>query len=55
VAACYERLRQMILAVAAPPRRRIKTRPSRAAVERRIEAKQRAGEKKRQRRFRPDE
>ncbi len=53
--ACYERVRQMILAVAAPPRRRIKTRPSRAAVERRIQTKQRTGEKKRQRRFRPEE
>ena len=48
--ACRERLRAMVLAVATPPRRRIKTRPSRAAVERRIEAKQRQAEKKRNRR-----
>jgi ribosome-associated protein len=55
VEACRERLRQMIVAVLHPPRRRVKTRPSRAAVERRIVAKRRSSEKKQQRRFRPDE
>ena len=55
LAACCERLRQMILAVLHPPRRRIKTRPSRAAVERRIQSKQRSSEKKQRRQFRPDE
>ncbi|HYO24749.1 MAG TPA: alternative ribosome rescue aminoacyl-tRNA hydrolase ArfB [Lacipirellulaceae bacterium] len=55
LAACCERLRAMILSVATPPRRRIKTRPSRGAVERRIEAKQRSSEKKQRRRFRADE
>ena len=55
LAACYERLRQMILAVLHPPRRRVKTRPSRAAVERRIESKQRSSEKKQRRPFRPEE
>jgi ribosome-associated protein len=48
--ACYDRLRAMILSVATPPRRRIKTRPSRGAVERRLESKQRQSEKKQQRR-----
>jgi ribosome-associated protein len=44
--ACREKLRTMIAAVLTPPRRRIKTRPSRGAVERRIESKQRQSEKK---------
>jgi ribosome-associated protein len=48
--ACREKLRAMILSVAAPPRRRIKTRPPRAAVERRIRAKSRHSEKKERRR-----
>jgi ribosome-associated protein len=55
LAACRERLVQMIVAVLHPPRRRVKTRPSRAAVERRIESKQRSSEKKQRRRYRPDE
>ena len=50
ITACRERLRQMIVAVLTPPRRRIKTRPSRGAVERRIHAKQQTSEKKRGRR-----
>jgi ribosome-associated protein len=48
--ACREKLRVMILSVATPPRRRIKTRPPRAAVERRIRAKARRSEKKERRR-----
>ena len=48
--ACDDRLRTMILSVAKPPTRRIKTRPSRGAVERRIQSKQRNSEKKQQRR-----
>jgi ribosome-associated protein len=47
---CREKLRAMILSVLTPPRRRVKTRPSRAAVERRIKAKQRQSEKKQARR-----
>ena len=47
--ACYDRLRHMILAVLTPPRRRVKTRPSRGAIERRIKAKQRNSEKKQSR------
>jgi ribosome-associated protein len=54
LAACREKLRAMILSVFAPPRRRIKTRPTRAAVERRIKSKQRQSEKKRGRRGRFD-
>lgn len=50
VTACREKLRAMILAVVTPPRRRIKTRPTRAAVERRIASKQRQSEKKQRRR-----
>lgn len=48
--ACYDRLRAMLLSVATPPTRRIKTRPSRGAVERRLESKQRNSQKKRDRR-----
>jgi ribosome-associated protein len=48
--ACREKLRAMILSVLTPPRRRVKTRPTRASVERRIVSKQRQGEKKRSRR-----
>jgi ribosome-associated protein len=55
LAACRERLVQMIVTVLHPPRRRVKTRPSRAAVERRIESKHRSSEKKQRRRFRPEE
>jgi ribosome-associated protein len=54
ISACYDRLRQMITSVLRPPRKRVKTRPSRAAVERRIEAKQRRSSTKEQRRYRPE-
>jgi ribosome-associated protein len=50
--ACRERLRQMILQVLAPPRKRIKTRPGRAANERRLQRKRQQGDKKAQRRSR---
>jgi ribosome-associated protein len=53
--ACRERLRAMIVGVLAAPRRRVKTRPPRAAVERRIKRKQQASEKKQRRQFRGDE
>jgi ribosome-associated protein len=55
LSAAYERLRVMISSVLNPPRRRVKTRPSRAAVERRIQSKHRSSEKKQRRQFRPDE
>ncbi len=54
VTACREKLRAMISTVLTPPRRRIKTRPPRAAVERRIQTKQRLSEKKRSRRSNND-
>jgi ribosome-associated protein len=47
---CLEKLRQLLVAAAAPPRPRRPTRPSRASVHRRIEQKQRQSQKKRQRR-----
>jgi ribosome-associated protein len=54
-AACRERLREMVVAVLKPPRRRIKTRPPRTAVERRIKLKQKTSEKKQRRQYRGDE
>jgi ribosome-associated protein len=50
VAACTEKLRQMLLDVATPPKRRRPTRPSRGSVERRLSTKRRAGTRKRLRR-----
>jgi ribosome-associated protein len=48
--ACREKLRAMIISVLKPPRRRVKTKPTRASVERRIVSKQRQADKKRSRR-----
>ncbi len=50
---CYEKLRQLLLAAMAvqPPRK--KTRPSRAAVERRLQSKRHSSERKNRRQFRP--
>ncbi|MGH7859680.1 MAG: alternative ribosome rescue aminoacyl-tRNA hydrolase ArfB [Candidatus Binatia bacterium] len=48
---CLERLRGMLAEVATPPRRRRRTRPGRAAVERRLEEKRARSEKKRERRI----
>lgn len=50
---CLEKLRVMILAVATPPKRRKKTRPSRGAVERRLKTKREQSNKKQQRSHRP--
>jgi len=47
---CLEKLQKMLAAVAVAPRRRKKTRPSRASVERRLTGKLHRGEKKRGRR-----
>jgi len=47
--ACLERLREMIVKAKVVPKKRKKTRPSRGAVERRIEEKKRRGEIKRRR------
>lgn len=51
---CLEKLRQMVLGVATPPKRRRPTRPSRAARERRMRAKRQQSEKKRMRRPPPE-
>ena len=50
---CLEKLRELVRAVAQPPKRRIKTRPSAAANQRRLLAKQKLAEKKSRRRQRP--
>jgi len=51
---CVARLRGMLAQVLRPPRKRKATRPSRAAIERRLTAKRHHGEKKRRRRRPPE-
>ena len=46
---CLEKLREMLLAVATPPKRRKKTRPTRASVKRRREEKRVRSRKKQER------
>jgi len=46
---CLEKLREMLLAVATPPKRRKKTRPTRASVQRRREEKRVRSRKKQER------
>jgi len=53
ISACYEKLRELILAVLVAPRKRKATRPSRGSVERRLQSKRRSTQKKQQRRYRP--
>lgn len=55
VADCLAKLDAMLDAVATPPRPRKKTRPSRGAVERRLEEKRAVSDKKRQRRAGPSD
>jgi ribosome-associated protein len=50
---CYERLRELIRSVEVAPRPRVKTRPSRGAVERRLRGKRQKSERKQQRRYKP--
>jgi len=50
---CFEKLRQLVLSVRHPPKRRRSTRPSRAARERRLRDKHRRGDKKRMRKTPP--
>lgn len=50
---CLDKLRRMLLDVAVGPKKRRPTRPSRAARERRLRAKQRLSDKKRLRREPP--
>ncbi len=54
VSDCLEKLSQMLSEVAVPPKRRIATRPSRAAKQRRIDEKKSRGKKKELRR-KPDQ
>jgi len=53
VSGCYEKLRHLILAVLVAPRRRVKTRPSRGSVERRLQGKHLKSKRKQMRRYRP--
>lgn len=53
VSACYEKLRQMILSILIAPRPRVKTRPTRGSIERRLQKKQQMSKRKKNRRFRP--
>ncbi|TVS18703.1 MAG: aminoacyl-tRNA hydrolase [Planctomycetaceae bacterium] len=46
VSDCLEKLSQLLLEVAVPPKRRIATRPSRAAKQRRVDEKKSRGKKK---------
>ena len=43
---CLEKLTAMVAAVAQPPKRRKKTRPTKGSVKRRLEQKRRTGDKK---------
>jgi ribosome-associated protein len=52
---CQEKLRSMLAAVAHPPKRRKKTRPTLGSVERRKEQKRQTSHKKEHRRWRMDE
>ncbi|HVA44929.1 MAG TPA: alternative ribosome rescue aminoacyl-tRNA hydrolase ArfB [Pirellulales bacterium] len=47
---CLDRLREMLAAVAAPPTRRKRTKPTRASIRRRLENKRRTSQKKQGRR-----
>lgn len=49
IAACEEKLREMILAVAVPPKKRRPTKPSRAAKEKRLDQKKSRGDIKKNR------
>jgi len=53
VSACYEKLRQLILVSLVAPRARIKTRPSRGSIERRLQKKQQLSKRKQSRRYKP--
>jgi ribosome-associated protein len=48
-----DRLIELLRQAAKKPKKRLKTRPSKAARQRRLEAKQRHSQKKKQRRYRP--
>jgi ribosome-associated protein len=50
---CYDKLRRMILDVLVPERPRKRTRPSRGAIERRLQTKRQSTQRKQRRRYRP--
>jgi len=52
--ACLTRLRELVTAAATPPKRRKKTKPTRGSVERRLEGKRRAADRKRNRGWQGD-
>jgi ribosome-associated protein len=53
--ACVERLAELVARAARPPKKRRRTRPSRAMIERRLAAKKERSDKKSRRRWRPGE
>ena len=53
IADCYDKLRQLILAVLVAQHQRKPTRPTRAAVERRLRAKRQSAQRKQRRQYRP--
>jgi ribosome-associated protein len=54
IQACYDKLRQMILAVLKPPKKRRPTKPTRGSKVRRLNEKKSRSQIKQGRRFRPD-
>jgi ribosome-associated protein len=54
IQACYDKLRQMILAVLKPPKKRRLTKPTRGSKVRRLNEKKSRSQIKQGRRFRPD-
>jgi ribosome-associated protein len=55
VSDCYEKLRHLIETVLVAPRKRVKTRPSRSSVERRLQEKRYSSQRKQRRQYRPDD
>ena len=54
IQACYDKLRQMVLTVLRPPKKRRATKPTRGSKVRRLNQKKRRGEVKAGRRFRAE-
>jgi ribosome-associated protein len=52
---CLDKLREMLSTIARPPKRRRKTKPTRASIERRKEQKRETSHKKQRRRWRNEE
>jgi ribosome-associated protein len=52
---CRQKLREMLAAVARPPKRRRKTRPTRASIERRHDQKRTRSKKKQERQWRAED